>query len=162
MKRRNKIVFWMPHLIVMGLSDLVHSQTNGIQQGIIGVLGSMLASGLFGGYGYRKFDSYNSHATKLVSWFGSGNHKIEHQGGMFMWISLMHSACAIVTQKLLSLHMWPSTIFAAAITLLRANLVVRDLTRMEFIQDEKPYKKRFNAEGEVFTLKDVVTGPRFE
>lgn len=159
-KRKDKVLFWMPHLLVMILSDIVHSQTNGALQGTAGVLGCIFTSGIFGGYGFHLFDSHNSNVHKLADWFGVGNHKTEGRGGLFMRISIIHSALAIVTQRLLSLHMLPCTVLAGALSIFRAWRIVCDLTNMENVANKNPFT-RANKEGLPFTLKDLVNGPKF-
>ena len=160
-KRKDLLLFCVPHLLVMIIPDIVYSQINGAWQSAAGIIGCIVASGIFGGPGYRLIDSYNSNVPKLVSWFGVGNHKTMHRGGIFMWISILHSACAIVTQKFLSLHVLPCTIVAGALSLLRAWRVVADLKNMENVQNKRSFK-RASKEGLPFTLKDLVNGPKFE
>lgn len=160
-KLKNLLLFWGPHLLVIILPDLVHSQITGIRQNAVGIIGCIIASGAFGGASYRLIDSCNSNVPQLASWFGSDNHRIMHRGGIFMSISTLNSVCTVITQKLLSLHMLPCTILAGALSLFRTWRVVVSLKNMETAQNKNPFQ-RANKDGLPFTLKDLVNGPKFK
>lgn len=145
----------------MALPDILYSQAQDFRQGIQTIVGSIILTGLCANSLYRVADSYNSDVSKIALWFGTGNHKTANKNLLMIWISVIHSACAVVGQQLFSVQSASYAFSAIMLYGLRIVRAIYDVNAMEKEHNRKP-SARSNKKGIPFTLEDLAKGPKFE
>jgi len=152
---RDNLLFGMPYVIIMVLSDWVYYRAGGFFESL---LVNFTFSYPFGYFIYPLLDTCNSNVKKLSEWVGSDNHTKMRKGGFLYGVSTMNSLYVAIAQMFVEWGTPQWRIVGQGLLGLRIFVL---LSMMSFRDKCDDIFKRSNKEGLPYTLKDVINGPKF-